>query len=141
MSTPPKVERGILVCSIWAILGFLGLGFLLEGFAQNSYLMSLLGCALIMASFGAHIIVNAVFEQGFTNGETALGISAFGVFAVVFIAGWLEGSMSMADFYAGLTLVGALVVGFLTYLATRYGVRDAFSRFHIKSASMSGARR
>jgi len=141
MSTPPKVERGILVCSIWVILGFLGLGFLLEGFARNAYLMSLLGIALIMASFVAHIIVNAVFGQGFTSGETVLGISAFGVFAVVFIAGWLEGSMSMADFYAGLTLFGVLVVGFMTYLATRYGLRGAFSRFHIKLASMPEVRR
>ncbi|MDE3238051.1 MAG: hypothetical protein KGN33_03755 [Paracoccaceae bacterium] len=136
MNAPPKTDRGILVFAIWAVLGFLGLGFMLEGMALNSYLVALVGVALILASFVAHIIVNAVFDQGFTPGETALGIGAFGVLAIVFISGWLVGGLSMPDFYAGLTLFGALSVGFLAYLMTRYGLRGAFSHFHRKSASL-----
>jgi hypothetical protein len=134
MATPHKTERGILVFAIWAVLGFAGLGFVLEGFARDSYLISLLGTGLLAAAFIAHIIVNAVFAQGFEPGEAALGIGVFGLLAGVFIVSWFGGALSMADFHAGLTLFGGLVAGFLAYLSTRYGLRGAFSRFHAATA-------
>ncbi|MGV8988915.1 MAG: hypothetical protein ACOH2H_21915 [Cypionkella sp.] len=141
MPTPPKVERGILVFSVWAVLGFLGLGFLLEGFAQDSYLVSLVGTGLIAATFVGHIIINDLFAQGFTQGETALGLGAFGVLVLTFVLGWLSGQMSTTDFYSGLTLFGMLVLGFLSYLATRYGLRGAFSRFHFQPEAGKESRR
>lgn len=130
MTTPSSTERGILVFSIWAALGFLGLGFLLEGFSQDRYLLSLTGILVLVAAFVAHIVANAIFRQGFTRGETALGIGGFGLLALVFIVGWFGGDMSMSDYYSGITLFGILAAGFLIYLATRYGTRGAFSRFH-----------
>jgi len=134
MSAKPNTERDLLVFSIWAVLGFGGLAFLLEGFTRDSYLISLLGIALIVAAFVAHIIVNGLFHQGFGPGETALGIGSFGVLIFTFIAGVLSGGMSMVDYYAGLTLFAVLTVGFIAYLSTRHGLRGAFSRFHVKTA-------
>lgn len=130
MAAMTIIERRILVFSIWGVLGLLGLGFLLEGFSRDIYAVSLIGIALIVAAFLAHIIVNAVFDQPFAMGETALGIGGFGVLALLFIVGWLRSELSMADYYSGITLFGVLMAGFIAYLATRYGLRSAFSRFH-----------
>lgn len=135
MSTSPNVDRGILVFSIWGVFGPLGLGFLLQGFSLGAYLVSLVGIGLIALSFVAHIIVNAVFDQGFTSGETTLGIGSFGILAFVFVVAWAEGGMPMANFYAGLTFFGVLAAGLIVYLSTRYGLRGAFSHFHVKPAS------
>jgi len=132
MSTPARMERSILVFSIWAVLGILGLGFLLEGFSRDAYPVSLVGIALIVLAFLAHIIVNAIFGQGFLMGETALGIGSFGILALLFIIGWLASDLSTSDYHSGITLFSVLLAGFIAYLATRYGLRGAFSRFHIK---------
>lgn len=132
------VERDLLVFSIWAVLGFLGLGFLLEGLSRDAYALSLVGIVLIVAGFVAHIIVNQLFGNGFRRGETALGIVVFGVLAVVFIAAWAAGGLSMADYAAGLTLFGVLVAGLVAYLATRHGLRGAFSQFHFKPGQDAG---
>lgn len=145
MPTPSHIERGIMVFAIWACLGFLGLGIVLEGFARDLWALSATGVAVIVLAFAAHIVVNGVFDTGFTHGETVLGIGSYGLLGLVFIAGTLFGDLSMADLYSGLTLFGVLAAGFLTYLATRHGLRGAFSRFHIKPAGMgvgvSGGRR
>lgn len=136
MSTKgPNVERSILVFAVWAVLGFLGLGVFLESMARDSWALSALGVALIVAAFVAHIVINGVFDTGFTPGETALGIGAYGLLGLVFVLGATEGGMTMANLYSGLTLFGVLAAGFLAYLLTRYGMRTAFSRFHIKPVS------
>ncbi|MBP1875516.1 hypothetical protein LPJGGPFB_01612 [Ensifer adhaerens] len=133
MKSPvPIVERSILIFAVWAVLGFLGLGIFLEGLKQDSWLLSAAGVAVIVLAFVAHIIVNGVFDTGFTPGETALGIGAYGVLGLVFVAGAVGGSLTMTNYYSGLTLFGVLAAGFLAYLLTRHGLRGAFSRFHIK---------
>jgi hypothetical protein len=139
MSKPAMIERDLLVFSIWAVLGFGGLAFLLEGFARDSYLISLAGIVAIVCGFVAHIIVNAIFRCGFRPGEAALGIGAFGVIALVFIVGWAAGDLSRIDYLSGLTLFAVLAFGFLAYLSTRYGLKGAFSRFHVRQAD-SGER-
>ena len=131
MSSPKTVDRDLLVFSIWAVLGFLGAAFLLEGLTRDAYWVSLIGIAVIVAAFIAHIIVNAVFDTGFANGEVALGIGSFGLLAFVFIASWFTGDMSMPDFWSGLTLFSVLAAGLFVYLSTRHGLRGAFSRFHV----------
>jgi len=133
MSKPAIIERDLLVFSIWAMLGFGGLAFLLEGFSRDSYYLSLVGIASIIAGFISHMVVNAVFDCGFKPGEVALGISSFGVLALAFILGWLSGGLSMNDYWSGLTLFAVLAFGMLIYLSTRYGLRSAFSRFHKRS--------
>jgi len=92
---------------------------------------------VIVLAFVAHIIVNGVCDTGFTQGEALLGIGTYGFLGLVFIASALFGDISMPDLYSGLTLFGMLAAGFLAYLATRHGLRGAFSRFHMKGDDMS----
>jgi hypothetical protein len=134
VSESAEVERGILVFSIWAALGILGLGIVLEGFARDSWPIAAGGVATIVAAFVAHIVVNAVFDTGFSRGEAALGIGAYGLLGLIFLAGAVSGDMSMTDYYSGLTLFGVLAAGFLAYLTTQHGLRGAFSQFHIRPA-------
>ena len=134
MATPARIERGILVFSIWAALGLLGLGFWLEGMARDAMGVSFLGIGLMVAAFVAHIIVNAVFRQGFTKGEAALGIGLYGLMALIYVGARLDGALSASGALSGLALFGVLGFGFLFYLATRHGVRGAFSRFHGSTA-------
>lgn len=132
MSGPVMVERDLLVYSVWAVFGVAGLAFLMEGFARDAYMLSLIGIVLIVAGFVAHFIVNAVLGTGFKPGETAIGISVFGVFALTFIGGWASGGLSQSDYWSGLTLFAVLALGLPIYLSTRYGIRGAFSQFHGK---------
>lgn len=136
MPTSQHIERGILVFTIWACLGFLGLGIVLEGFARDSWPVSACGVGVIVLAFVAHVIVNGVCDTGFTSGEAVLGIGTYELLGLVFIAAALFGDLSMPDLYSGLTLFGILAVGFLAYLATRHGLRGAFSRFHMKGETM-----
>ncbi len=131
--TGPHTERSVLIFSIWAVLGFLGVGIFLEGMKTDHWALSAAGVLFLVLAFIAHIIVNGIFDTGFTPGETALGIAAYGVLGLVFVIAAIGGEMTMADYYAGLTLFGVLAAGFLAYLFTRHGLRGAFSRFHIKS--------
>lgn len=136
MREPAKpVERGILVFAIWATLGFLGLGIVLEGFSRDSWAISAAGVATLVTAFVAHMVANAVFRTGFTRGEAALGIGTYGLLGAVFLLGVVGGEMSMTDYYSGLTLFGVLAAGFLAYLTTRHGLRGAFSQFHIRPGS------
>ncbi|MEO0385487.1 MAG: hypothetical protein AAF234_18250 [Pseudomonadota bacterium] len=125
-----KVERAILIFTIWASLGFLGLGVFLEGMARDLWALSAVGVSVIVATLVAHIIVNAVFKTGMSRGEATLGIGLYGFLGLVFIASTIGGGMTPADYYAGLTLFGTLAVGFLVYLVARHGLRGAFSHFH-----------
>lgn len=127
---PSATERSVLVFSIWASLGFLGVAGMIEGFARDDLAVALLGLAGVVAAFFAHIVVNAVSGRGFTRGEAALGIGAFGLFAFVFVAAALAGTLTRADLHAGVAAFGLLAAGFVAYLATRHGLRGAFSRFH-----------
>ncbi len=135
-----KVERGIVVFCNWAVFGFIGLGFLLEGGARDSFPVGLIGVAGIAAGFGGHVIINSLYRQPFTLGETALGLGLFVTVVLVFVAGWLGGELTVTEIYIGLTLLAVLVVGFLVYVTTRYGVRGAFNRFDVTPGIRAGRR-
>ena len=137
-NTPPHVERGILIFAIWAVFGFLGLGLFLEGMARDVWGLAAVGVGVVVVAFVGHIIVNGIFDTGFTQGETALGIGTYGLFGLIFVAGALQGGRTMVDFYAGLTFFGTLAAGFLAYLFTRHGLRGAFSRFHVQRDGQPG---
>lgn len=134
------IERSILIFSIWGVLGFFGLGLFLEGMKDDAWPLATTGVGVITLAFIAHIIVNGVFDTGFSQGEAVLGIGAYGVLGLVFVVSAATGAMTMADYYSCLTLFGVLAFGFLAYLSTRHGLRGAFSRFHIRSMDSQGER-
>lgn len=127
-----SIERSILIFAIWAVLGFLGLGVFLEGIKTDIWLVSASGVSIIVVAFVAHIIVNGVFNAGFSAGETSLGLGAYGLLGLVFVLSATGSTMTPTDYYSGLTLFGVLALGFLAYLFTRHGLRGAFSRFHVR---------
>lgn len=130
--TDASIERSVLIFAIWAVFGLFGLCVFLEGMKSDWWALSASGVVLIVVAFVAHIIVNGIFDTGFTPGETALGIGAYGVLGLVFVVSAAGGGLTMEDYYSGLTLFGVLAAGFLAYLFTRHGLRGAFSRFHVK---------
>lgn len=136
----PRSERSLLAFANWAVFGFLGLGFIAEGFARDAYLVGLIGILAVVLGFIGHLVLNQVFGAGFSPGEAALGLALFGLVVVVFVSGWLVDGYSPADFYLGLTLFSLLVLGFVVYLATRHGMRGAFSHFHVRKPKTSGTR-
>jgi len=133
-----RTERSVVVFSNWAVFGLIGLGFITEGFARDDFLVGLVGIASIVLGFVGHIVVNRVFGCGFTQGETALGLALFGAIVLVFVLGWLFRGYSTQDFYLGLSLFALLVIGFVAYLATRFGLRGAFSHFHVRTPNRPG---
>lgn len=137
---PMNVDRMLLVFSIWCLFGFGGIAFVLEGFARDSFLLATLGTAAIVGGFVGHVILNAVFGTGFTQGETALGIGVFGVIVAGFAIGWVSGGFSDNDVWSGLTLIAVLALGLPAYLSTRYGVRGAFSQFHMTAGTQRDER-
>ena len=134
----PLVDRGSLVFAIWAVFGFLGLGLFLEGMARDGWGLAAVGVGVVVLAFVGHIIVNGIFDTGFTTGETALGIGVYGLLGLLFVMGALQGAMTTADFYAGLTFFAALAAGFIAYLFARHGLRGAFSRFHVPRDGLPG---
>lgn len=135
------VERNLLVYANWAVFGFGGLCFVMEGFSRDVYLVSLVGVVAIIAGLVGHLIINAVFHSAFTAGEAALGVSAFAIAALTFIGAWAVGDLSEADYWSGLTLFGLLAAALPVYLSTRYGFRGAFAQLGIKALDDKGARR
>lgn len=134
-----SVECRLLVFAIWSAIGVIGLLLVLEGFSRDSYLLGLAGTFSVLIALIAHVIVNAVCGRGFTAGEVALGLSSFGILILAFLTSTLSGDASMVDFHTGVTFFGLITVGFATYLVTRYGLRGAFSRFHVGAVDGSRA--
>lgn len=130
-----STDRNLLVFTVWTALGSTSVLLILEGLHQDNYWASLLGIGFIVSAFCGHIILNAIFKTGFTSGETALGLTCFGLLVVLFLAATLFTDNSATDFYTGLTLFSILVIGFIVYLVTRYGLNSAFSKFHVRSPS------
>mgnify|MGYP006431592289 CR=1 FL=1 len=117
------IERSVLVFSTWT----------------NRYGTAFAGILLVMAAFVTHVVINTLYRTGYTAGETALGLATFGVVALLMVVGFATGQLDERDFLTCLSLVGVLVVGFISYLATRYGLRGAYSTFHHNSKSAADA--
>ncbi len=133
MATIRATEKRLAVATNWALFAPFGLCFILSGFGTEQWLVSLGGFALIVAGFIAHVIVNAVFKTGFSAGEVATGFVAFGVALTGFIlACLLDHDLGAIDIASGIAGFAAIVACFLVYLVTKFGLKGAFSQFHVK---------
>ena len=136
MSTLQGTHRRLAVASSWALFGSFAWCFVLSGFTLPLAAAVLAGFALFVAGFISHLIINAVFHSGFTTGEVVAGFVAFGVGLLSFIASVLAGPpMAAGEFAAAIAGFAALVVCFLAYLITKFGLKGAFSRFHTRARS------
>ncbi len=131
LDTIQPVERRLAVVTNWGFFASFGMGFVLSGFSGASWSMGLLGYALLVAGFIGHLIINQVFETGFSSGEVALGLVAFGISALSFIGSWLFdpgfGSVNLGIGLAGFGAMAACLVG---YLIVRYGMRGSYQVIH-----------
>jgi hypothetical protein len=131
MATIRQIERRLAVVTSWSLFGGFGLALIQSGMAHAAIPIGLAGCALLVAGFVAQVIVNAVYGGGFTAGEVAFGFAVFGVAVVGFVASWiLDPAYGAAQVTIGLTGIAAMIVAFLVYLVTRYGLKGSFSMFH-----------
>lgn len=141
MSRTAKIEREVCVFTSWTICGLLGLGFLLEGGARESFVIGSIGIGAIVVGFIAHLIANYVFGQDFTKGEAALGLGIYAVTACIFIIASLSSALSLTAITLGIVTLIVVAAGFVSYLLTRFGARGAFNKFDAASQAISGHRK
>ena len=130
MDTDRYVEHGIAVFANWGVFGAIAVGFLMEGISSEDYLLSLVGVAAAVAGFVGHLLVNAWFGLSFSRAEGSLGLASLGLVTFVFTVSWLASGLAVTTVWTGLTLIAALIATGFLYLATRFGVRGAFSQYH-----------
>jgi hypothetical protein len=125
------LEKRLAVVTSWGFFGSFGMGFVLSGFSGAQWWMGLLGYALLVAGFIAHVVINRTFDTGFSSGEIALGLVLFGVSALSFIGSWLFdpgfGSVNLGIGLAGFAAMAACLLG---YLVVRYGLRGSYVMVH-----------
>jgi hypothetical protein len=125
-------SEGLLaVMTSWAVFAAFGLCFVLSGIADSDLLLGLIGFALLLVGFGAHIVINSIFGLGFTGPQVALALTAFSVAALSFIAGAIfDPGFTETDLIIGIAGFGALTFAFLIYVLIRYGLRGSYAMLH-----------
>ena len=127
MTTAEAQERRLAVMTAWAFFGAFGVCLILSGFAEDSLLAGLSGFALIIAAFIAHVIVNRIFGADFSQPQVALGLGAFTVGALCYIASVLfDPEFGETDVAMGLVGFTALASAFVVYIIINYGVRGSY---------------
>lgn len=131
MATDAGFDHRVAVLTNWGFWGSFGVAVLVSGFSEDAYLLGLAGLALFAAGFVGHVIINHVWRTGFRDGEVATAMIAFGIAVLGFVLTWIaEPGMSRPRVYLALTGVALAVGGLFIYLASRFGLRGAFSMFH-----------
>lgn len=132
-ATEQDTEQKLAVHTSWGLFGAFGIGFVLSGFEADLYALAVLGFATLIVGFIAHLIINRIYGADFRQGEIATAFALFGVSALTFIADWLlDSSFSEADLVSGFTGFAVIILAAFAYVATRHGLKDAFSMFHVK---------
>lgn len=125
------VEKRLAVVSNWSLFASFGMCFVLSGFSGPSWGLGLLGYGLLVMGFVGHLIINHVFETGFSPGEVALGLVLFGLSALSFIASALfSAHFGPENLGLGLAGFGALAACLVFYLVVRYGMRGTWVLVH-----------
>jgi hypothetical protein len=125
------VEKRLAVVTNWSLFASFGMCFVLSGFQAPSWGLGLLGYALLVLGFVGHLIINHVFESGFSPGEVALGLVLFGISALSFIASALfSAHFGPENLGLGLAGFGAMAACLMLYLVIRYGMRGTWVLVH-----------
>jgi hypothetical protein len=120
-------EHRLATMTGWGFFGSFGICLILSGFAKDSLIAGLSGFAVIVTGFVAHIIVNLIYGMGFSQPQIALGLGAFTVGVVCFIASVLfSGGFGEVDVAIGLVGFSGLAAAFVIYIIINYGVRGSY---------------
>jgi hypothetical protein len=125
-------EHRLAVLTSWAMFGSFSLGTAISGFRADQVLIICAGYLLLVAGFVSHIVINRIYLTDFRAGEIATAIAAFGVAVLSFMVNWaFDPGFSQTAVLGGILGVVVVIGCFVAYLATRYGMKGAFSMFHI----------
>lgn len=131
MATVRETERRLAVITSWGLAGSFGLCCIMSGFNQSELALGLLGFALLIAGFVAHLIIGNIFGAIFDTGEIIVGFILFGVGLIAFATTWIYDSrFDSVDVAMGLAGFAAIIACFFVYLVTRFGLKGSFSMFH-----------
>ncbi len=128
---PAPSEGKLAVMTSWAFFAGFGLCFVLSGLAESDLLIGLIGFAAFLAGFGAHIVINLIFDMGFTGPLVALSLGAFAVGVLCFMAGAIfDPGFTATDLIIGIAGFGALSGAFVLYVIIRYGIGGSYEMLH-----------
>jgi hypothetical protein len=131
MITIRQTERRLAVIANWGLFGAFGLGLIQSGIGSGAVVVGLVGFALILVGFVSQVIINRFYGGSFTAGEVALGFIAFGIAVLGFVASWIfDPTFGTTDIVIGLSGFAAIIIAFIAYLVTKYGLKGSFSMFH-----------
>src|SRR5665213_3545321 len=124
-------EHQLAIMTNWAFFASFGFCFALSGFSEGDPIMGVAGFAAFVAAFIAHVIINRIFGFDFTNPQIALGLTAFAVSVLCFIANCLfDPSFGETDVIIGLIGFSAIMACFIVYVMINYGVRESYAMMH-----------
>jgi len=128
MNSVERVESRVAVYTSWALFGSFGFCFTVTGFSDSNLLFGLTGFAMFLIGFCAHLIIQRIFGTDFSKGEVALGLAIFGISVLAFVGSWLfDPSFNRMDSLIGLAGFGSIVIGFIVYLVTKFGLKESYS--------------
>lgn len=123
-------EHRLAVTTSWGFFGGFAFCFVVSGFSGGNLAAGLIGFALFIAGFAAHVIINWIYQTDFTAGESALGFVVFVVAAVSFIGSWIfDPNFGAINRAIGLAGFGSTFGCFMFYMFVKYGVRGSFTKF------------
>ena len=125
--TGAKQEYRLAMMSSWAFFGSFGICLVLSGFAEDSMIAGLVGYFTLIVGFLAHVLINAIFRTNFTQPQIALGLGAFAVGVLCYIASLIANpDFKEIDVATGLVGFTALAATFVIYIIVNYGVRGSY---------------
>lgn len=123
-------EHHLAVMTSWGLFGTFGPAFIASGFSHASMVSGLLGFAILVAGFVAHVVINAIYRTDFSRGEAALAFVLFAVSALAFVIAWIAvPDFGTARAVTGLGGFAAIFATFVFYMVTRFGMRGSFEMF------------
>jgi hypothetical protein len=123
-----RSERKLAVMTAWGFFGSFGLCFVMSGFGAADIVIGLLGFALVVAGFCAHVLINHLFDTGFTEGEVALGFIVLTASVLSFVAGWIMvADFGIARIAIGLGGFAAVFACLVFYTVKVHGVRGSIT--------------
>jgi len=124
-------EHLVAVLTLWGVAGGFGLAMILSGFHGGDAVLGLAGFAVIIAGFVAHVLVNNAWRTRFSALQTVTGMAGFCVAVLSYVAGWLFGpGYAGPDVQIGLGGFAAIVIAYLIYVFTMFGIGGAFSKLN-----------
>ncbi|MCW6509003.1 hypothetical protein [Lichenifustis flavocetrariae] len=128
-----SIESRFAVMTNWSLFAPFGAGFVLSGFRVADLTLGLFGFALLAAGTVSHLVINRVYGIEFSDGQIAVAAGLFLVALLGFLASWIAApAFAPANVLLGLAGTAIVIAGAFAYVATRYGLRGAFSMFHAR---------